>query len=93
MRRFVLRGVKGVTTPWGVYIADGIDWDSDRGRRLIRHEMEHVSQFARYGAVRFMYLYSREYLRNRRAGMSHQEAYYNVSYEAQARSAARGDDS
>jgi len=89
MRRFVLRGVNGVTTPWGVYIAEGVEWESDRGRRLIRHEMEHVAQFVRYGTVRFMYLYSREYLRNRRAGMKHQQAYFNVSYEAQARQAAR----
>ena len=89
MRRFVLRGVKGVTTPWGVYIAEDIDWDSERGRRLIRHEMEHVAQFERYGTLRFMYLYSREYLRNRRAGMKHREAFYAISYEEQARQAAR----
>lgn len=89
MRRFVLKGVMGVTTPWGVYIDDEVDWESERGRRLIRHELEHVAQFNRYGTLRFMYLYAREYLRNRRAGMMHQQAYYNISYEAEAREAAR----
>ncbi len=89
MDRFVLPGVRGVTTPWGVYVSESIDWDSESGRRLIRHELEHVAQFARYGIARFLYLYVREYLRNRRAGMSHHEAYYNISYEADARRAAR----
>lgn len=89
MRRFILKGVMGVTTPWGVYIDAEVDWESNRGRRLIRHELEHVAQFKRYGTLRFMYLYAREYLRNRRVGMRHQQAYYNISYETAARRAAR----
>lgn len=55
--------------------------------RLRRHEMEHVKQYKRDGFFRFLLRYFYEYFINRFKGMSHYEAYLNISYEIEARKA------
>ena len=45
-------------------------------RRWVRHELAHVAQFAKYGRLRFIYLYLLESIRN---------GYYNNRFELEAR--------
>lgn len=61
--------------------------ESDAGRRLLRHELAHVSQFAREGTVRFLWTYTASYARSRRSGLSHGAAYFEIPYEREARAA------
>jgi hypothetical protein len=44
---------------------------------------------ARLGLVRFLWRYINEYIRNRRRGMSHDDAYLAVSFEVEAFAAER----
>lgn len=54
------------------------------GLAIIAHELKHVEQYRRLGTVRFVVAYVREYLGNRRAGLSRAEAYRSVSFEREA---------
>lgn len=49
------------------------------------HEDTHKLQFARLGWWGFIRRYIGEYLRGRRSGLSHWEAYRNISLEREAR--------
>lgn len=51
---------------------------------LINHEMIHVDQIKRYGALTFYYLYLKEYYTHRRCGKTHYEAYRAISFEEEA---------
>jgi hypothetical protein len=53
--------------------------------RLRKHEMVHVEQYQKYGFIRFLYLYFKEYLSYRLKGFSHYQAYYEISFEKDAR--------
>ena len=66
--------------------------DDDRsGRRaLLAHELVHVEQYARLGVARFLWLYVGEYARSRWRLRSHRQAYEAISFEVEARAAARG---
>ncbi|PZP49094.1 MAG: DUF4157 domain-containing protein [Pseudopedobacter saltans] len=46
--------------------------------RWVRHEMQHVKQFKRYGFIRFLFMYTWESLRH---------GYYNNKWEKEARDA------
>jgi len=66
---------------------------TEAGRCLLRHELAHVSQFARDGAVRFLWRYAAAYARSRKRGLSHGAAYFEIPYEREAREAeSRPDD-
>jgi len=52
------------------------------------HEDCHKQQFARDGWLRFCARYLWEYLAGRRAGLTHAQAYLNISYEREAQAAA-----
>lgn len=58
---------------------------ADEIETIVAHELEHVRQFARLGLVRFAWLYARDYVRNRRRGMSAYEAYEAIPFEVEAR--------
>jgi len=58
--------------------------------RLLRHELAHVTQFAREGSARFLWRYAVSYARGRRRGLSHAAAYFEIPYEREARAAERG---
>ena len=60
---------------------------TEAGRRLLRHELAHVSQFAADGAARFLWRYAVSYARGRRLGLSHSAAYLEIPYEREAREA------
>lgn len=51
-----------------------------RDERWVKHELEHVEQFRRYGYFRFIFKYTIETLR---------KGYYNNKYEVEARQAER----
>ncbi len=47
-------------------------------RRLLKHELQHVRQYRRYGLLRFIFFYLLE---------SFQKGYYNNKFEVEAREA------
>jgi hypothetical protein len=51
---------------------------------LINHERIHYEQIKKYGIVKFYSNYLFEYFKNRKLGMSHKNAYLNISYELEA---------
>lgn len=51
---------------------------------LLAHEMTHYRQIRSLGIVRFYLRYLREYLAGRGRGLSHQEAYREISFEREA---------
>ena len=52
---------------------------------LRRHEWQHVIQVRRDGVLKFYLKYLWEYVAGRLKGMSHHDAYENISYEIEAR--------
>ena len=58
---------------------------ADEIETIVVHELEHVRQFARVGLLRFAWRYARDYVRNRRRGLSSFEAYEAISFEVEAR--------
>lgn len=58
--------------------------------RLLRHELEHVRQWRRYGPLGFLRRYVGSYLSLRRQGFSHSEAYLRIPLEVEARQVEDG---
>ncbi len=54
------------------------------GIALIGHEVRHAQQYQELGNFRFRVRYLREYLGGRLSGLSHEEAYKNISFEQAA---------
>jgi hypothetical protein len=52
---------------------------------LIGHELVHVEQWRRHGAIRFLTEYLGAYVRARRAGVDHWTAYRAIPFEEEAR--------
>src|SRR5262245_55773151 len=85
LRPFLRRGVAALTIGRRV-------WISSRARDvepLLRHELVHVRQMGEVGITRFLWTYLRHYLRNRRRGMGHHDAYRAIPYEIEAFAAER----
>lgn len=57
--------------------------------RLLRHELEHVAQYAQLGVVGFLRRYVLSYLRWRVRGYGHWGAYRRIPFEASAEWRAR----
>lgn len=80
-----VRGALAYTSGNTVYFAPGAyDPYSAAGIALIGHEALHVQQFQEMGRLGFYARYGREYLGGRLRGMSHSEAYLNISLERNA---------
>lgn len=79
---FLQKGVVAITLGRRIYVA--ADVAEERAERFIRHELAHVRQINRLGLLRFYWRYGREYLANRRRGMSPSAAYRNISFEIEA---------
>lgn len=60
--------------------------------RLLRHELEHVKQWRRYGFVGFLVRYLRPYFRWRLRGYPHWGAYRRIPFEVEAEWIARRTD-
>jgi Domain of unknown function (DUF4157) len=57
--------------------------------RLLRHELEHVRQWRRYGVIGFLWRYLGAYLCWRARGYRHQPAYRRIPFEIEAEWRAR----
>ena len=75
-----MRGVAGITLGRRIYVIDG---------ETLRHELVHFDQIQRLGLFNFYWTWIREYIGNRRSGMSADEAYRKISLEAEAFEAER----
>jgi hypothetical protein len=84
LRPFVHRRTIAITFGRRIYVAAGHETAA-----LLRHELVHVRQAGELGALRFLWRYVMEYLRNRRRGMPHDDAYRAISFEAEAFAAER----
>lgn len=52
--------------------------------KIISHEQVHLDQIKRDGVLKFYSKYLWEYLKGRKKGLSHYEAYRKISYEEEA---------
>jgi len=59
--------------------------------QLLRHEVEHVHQWRRWGVLGFLGRYLRDYAGWRLAGYPHWAAYRRIPFEIEAAWAARWD--
>jgi hypothetical protein len=57
----------------------------ERDRGLLAHELVHVRQWRELGAIRFVTRYLGAYVRNRRRGLDHWNAYEAIPLEIEAR--------
>ncbi|HUJ14325.1 MAG TPA: hypothetical protein VL284_11100 [Thermoanaerobaculia bacterium] len=75
LRPFLMSGVAGITLGRRIYAID---------RATLRHELVHFRQIQRLGTLNFYGTWIREYVSNRRRGMSSDEAYRRISLEMEA---------
>jgi hypothetical protein len=85
LRMFVHRRTIAITLGRRIYVAEGHATEA-----LLRHELVHVRQAAELGVTRFLWRYVAEYVRNRRRGMTHDDSYRAISFEAEAFAAEGG---
>ena len=76
-----LLGARAVTLVDTIYYEGSQD---SIKHRLRKHEMVHIEQFQKLGAIMFFALYFYEYFKGRLQGMKHWEAYMNISLEKEA---------
>ncbi len=76
LRWFGINGI--VLWPFVLYA------DKDPHPFVKNHEAIHVAQIRRDGVLKFYARYLGEYARGRLAGLSHNEAYFQISYEQEA---------
>lgn len=82
----LVRGTLAITIGRRIYLGERLlSRGPEEIETIVAHELEHVRQFARLGVVRFAWLYARDYVRNRRRGMSAYEAYEAIPFEVEAR--------
>ena len=90
MRLLWPRGIRAMALPWGIYLDPGVAARplADLGP-LIVHELTHIEQWRRLGPIGWARSYLGDYLRGRRAGQAHHDAYRAVGLEREARRVAR----
>ncbi len=87
-------GIAAVATPWAVYVREPVHArivaaaEPERTGVLVVHELVHLDQFARLGAVRHIAQYLGDYVRGRLARLSHWDSYRSVRLEVEAREIA-----
>jgi len=75
-----------MTLPFGIFVKpSALAGDRLQLARTIEHELVHVRQWQTHGIWRFLRRYLGEYLRGRRKGLGHDEAYRAISFEVEAR--------
>jgi hypothetical protein len=67
-----------------IVIAGTVDEREPGGMGLIAHELTHVRQIEERGVVGFYWAYLVAYVRGRRSGLGHNEAYHGVAFETEA---------
>lgn len=76
LRWFGINGI--VLWPFVLYA------DKDPHPLIMNHEAIHVAQIKRVGFMKFYTRYLGEYAMGRLAGLGHNEAYLNISFEKEA---------
>jgi hypothetical protein len=90
-RRLWARGIVAMALPRGVYVQPEVmtrfraGTDPDRTGRLIVHELTHIEQWRRLGALKHLTQYIADYLRGRFTGKGHWDSYRQVRLEVEAR--------
>jgi hypothetical protein len=93
-RRFWAKGIAAVSLPTGIYVQPAVmerlrtGADPERSGRLIVHELMHLEQWRRLGALRHVTQYLGDYLRGRWKRLGHWEAYRAIRLEVEARQVA-----
>jgi hypothetical protein len=84
--RYVAGDPLGYADRYTIYFRKGeYRPDTIAGLALLAHELAHCWQYCQCGTWRFRARYLAAYFKNRRRGLRHQEAYWNIPFEAQAR--------
>lgn len=82
-------GITAVAMPWGIYVhPDRLDAPLERLGPLMVHELSHIEQWRSLGPIRWLRSYAGDYLRGRRAGLGHRDAYRRIGLEVEARDIA-----
>ncbi len=88
--RYVIANPIGYADRNNIYLAPNYyRVDTAEGLALIAHEVTHCRQYQQHGAWRFRAKYLAAYFKNRRSGMSHDQAYLKIPYEIEAREVER----
>ncbi len=88
-RLFWAKGISAVAMPWGVYVhPDRLKQPAADVGRLMVHELAHIDQWRRLGAIAWFRSYVGDYMRGRRKGLGHHGAYRAVGLEREARDVA-----
>ncbi len=89
MRRFWAGPISAMALPWGIYLApEVLERPLSELGPLIVHELTHIEQWRQLGPIGWARSYLGDYLRHRRAGAKHFEAYRAVGLEVEARKRA-----
>ncbi len=84
-----LPGIIAIAMPWGIYLEPATFAKPKRELGpLIVHELMHIEQYRRHGAVGHVARYLYDYVASRRRGSDHYEAYLEIRQEQEARAAA-----
>lgn len=87
LRPWLFADVVAITLGRRIYLRAGLA--EEQIETVLRHELVHVRQVAENGLPQFLWRYGSEYVRNRRSGLSHDQAYRAVSFEREAFAAER----
>jgi hypothetical protein len=90
LRMWWPKEISAMALPWGVYLAPEIVARplADLGPLMV-HELAHIEQWRRLGPIGWARAYLGDYLRGRRSGLTHHDAYRAVGLEEEARRIAR----
>ena len=93
-RKLWAKGIAAVSLPNGVFVQPAImdrlrsGAEPERTGRLLVHELMHIEQWRRLGAIRHLSQYVGDYLKGRYRRLGHWEAYRAIRLEVEARGAA-----
>ena len=88
--RYVVANPIGYADRNNIYLAAGYyRVDTAEGLALIAHEIAHCRQYQQHGTWRFRAKYLAAYFNNRRSGMSHNQGYWAIPFEIEAREIER----
>ena len=80
--KFLPNHINGLTLPWGSYFKEQFP-----DNRVVIHELVHQKQIKELGILKFYSQYVLEYLKNLPKYKHPFDAYWNISFEIEARKA------
>lgn len=79
-------GAAAVTIGYTIYYAESFDYVP---KNLRRHEFKHIEQIDNLGIFWFYHNYFLQYILGRLQGLNHWDAYEKITFEVEARAAAK----